>query len=269
MSFLLSKPLIIKSDHFPEMDIETSVDSCDFPKTFVTLQRVTNLIVAVMKHIRFIGDRWPAVFHNGFLAGLLLVVGLAMVGLVASATGNLPAGDVRGTMGHGDEVYISVDRMPAFPGGEAALMTYLRDNISYPPEAEEKNIQGKVIVQFVVDSVGYVGDVKIVRSVDPYLDREAVRVIQTLPKFIPGARLGKPANVRFTLPVNFKINNDISYLLSFIHDVDSIKIDYCNLHIDTPMAITPSDFDAGQFSQQRKTVLIKRKWKIRLNRKVY
>lgn len=207
-----------------------------------------------MKHIRCIGDRW----RKSFLAGLFLVVSLA-----ASATGNLPAGDVHGTAGHDDEVYISVDRMPAFPGGEGALMTYIRDNISYPLEAEEKNIQGKVIVQFVVDSVGYVGDVKIVRSVDPYLDREAVRVIQTLPKFIPGARLGKPANVRFTLPVNFKINNDISYLLSFIHDVDSIKIDYCNLHIDTPMAITPSDFDAGQFSQQRKTVLIKRKWKIR------
>ena len=89
---------------------------------------------------------------------------------MASATGNLPAGDVRGTSGHGDEVYLSVDRMPAFPGGEAALMTYLRDNISYPPEAEEKNIQGKVIVQFVVDSVGYVGDVKVVRSVDPNLE---------------------------------------------------------------------------------------------------
>ena len=153
--------------------------------------------------------------------------------------------------------------MPAFPGGEAALMTYLRDNISYPPEAEEKNIQGKVIVQFVVDSVGYVGDVKVVRSVDPNLDREAVRVIQTLPKFIPGARLGKPVNVWYTLPVSFVINNDISYLLSFIHEIDSIKIDYCNLNIDTPMAITSDNYDAGQFSQMRKTVLIKRKWKIK------
>lgn len=263
MSFSRSKPLIIKSDHFSELAIETSVDSCDFSKSFVTLQRVTNLIVAVMKHIRFIGDRWPAVFHNGFLAGLLLVAVLATAGLVASATGNLPAGDVRGKTGHGDEVYLSVDRMPAFPGGEAALMTYLRDNISYPLEAEEKNIQGKVIVQFVVDSAGYVGDVKVVRSVDPNLDREAVRVIQTLPKFIPGARLGKPVNVWYTLPVNFVINNDISYLLSFIHEIDSIKIDYCNLNIDTPMAITPDNYDAGQFSQSRKTVLIKRKWKIK------
>ena len=254
MSFSLSKPLIIKSDHFPEMAIETSVDSCDFSKSFVTLQRVTNLIVAVMKHIRFIGDRW----FNSILVGLFLVATL-----VASATGNLPAGDVRGTTGHGDEVYLSVDRMPAFPGGEAALMTYLRDNISYPPEAEEKNIQGKVIVQFVVDSAGYVGDVKVVRSVDPNLDREAVRVIQTLPQFIPGARLGKPVNVWYTLPVNFVINNDISYLLSFIHEIDSIKIDYCNLNIDTPMAITPDNYDAGQFSQSRKTVLIKRKWKIK------
>ena len=254
MSFFSSKPLIIKSDHFPEMAIEISVDSCDFSKSFVTLQRVTNLIVAVMKHIRFIGDRW----FNSILVGLFLVATL-----VASATGNLPAGDVLDTKGHGGEVYLSVDKMPAFPGGEAALMTYLRDNISYPTEAEEKNIQGKVVVQFVVDSAGYVGDVKVVRSVDPNLDREAVRVIQTLPQFIPGARLGKPVNVWYTLPVNFVINNDISYLLSFIHEIDSIKIDYCNLNIDTPMAITPDNYDAGQFSQSRKTVLIKRKWKIK------
>ena len=157
--------------------------------------------------------------------------------------------------GYRKSSYLSVDRMPAFPGGEAALMTYLRDNISYPPEAEEKNIQGKVIVQFVVDSAGYVGDVKVVRSVDPNLDREAVRVIQTLPKFIPGARLGKPVNVWYTLPVSFVINNEISYLLSFIHEIDSIKIDYCNLNIDTPMAITPDNYDAGQFSQIRRWLM--------------
>lgn len=212
-----------------------------------------------MKHIRFIGNRW----HNSFLAGLFLAAGLAMAGLAASATGNYPAGDERGTTSHGDEVYTSVDRMPLFPGGEAALMMFVRDNISYPSIAEEKNIQGKVIVQFVVDTTGQVGEVKVVRSVDPDLDREAVRVVKTLPPFTPGSRLGKPVNVWFTLPVNFKLNNEISYLLSYIHEVDSIKIDYCNLNIDTPVAITPDDYDAGQFSQMRKTVLIKRKWKIK------
>ena len=162
-----------------------------------------------------------------------------------------------------DEVFMSVDKMPAFPGGEAALMMYIRDNISYPSIAEEKNVQGRVVVQFVVDTIGQVGEVKVVRSVDQDLDREAVRVVNTLPRFTPGTQSGKPVNVWYTLPVNFKLENDISYLLSFIHEVDSIKIDYCNLDIDTPMDITPDDFDAGQFSQSRKTVLIKRKWKIR------
>ena len=142
-------------------------------------------------------------------------------------------------------------------------MTYVRDNISYPSVAEEKNIQGKVIVQFVVDTTGQVGEVKVVRSVDAELDREAVRVVQSLPRFIPGSRLGKPVNVWYTLPVNFKLNNDISYLLSYIHDVDSISIDYCDLNIDTPMAITPSDYDAGQLRQFRTTLLMKRKWQIR------
>lgn len=188
---------------------------------------------------------------------------LVMASLVATASGNLSSGDVCGTTAQGDEVYSSADKMPVFPGGEAALMMYVRDNISYPSIAEEKNIQGKVIVQFVVDTTGQVGEVKVARSVDPELDREAVRVVKTLPPFTPGTRLGKPVNVWFTLPVNFKLENDISYLLSYIHEVDSIKIDYCNLNIDTPFAITPDNYDAGQLSQSRKTVLIKRKWKIR------
>ena len=216
-----------------------------------------------MKHNQFMGNRWPAIYHNRFLSGLLLVTCLVMASLVVTASGNLSSGDVCGTTAQGDEVYSSADKMPVFPGGEAALMMYVRDNISYPSIAEEKNIQGKVVVQFVVDTTGQVGEVKVARSVDPDLDREAVRVVKTLPPFTPGTRLGKPVNVWFTLPVNFKLENDISYLLSYIHEVDSIKIDYCNLNIDTPFAITPDNYDAGQLSQSRKTVLIKRKWKIR------
>ena len=216
-----------------------------------------------MKHGGFISDRWNGARHGRCLAGLFLVVGLMMASLVASASGNYGQKDVPDKRSGQEEVYMSTENMPVFPGGEAALMMFIRDNISYPPEAEEKNIQGKVIVQFVVDTVGQVGEVKVVRSVDAELDKEAVRVVKTIPRFIPGTRLGKPVNVWYTLPVNFKLNNEISYLLSFIHDVDSIKIDYCDLNTNTSIAITPAGYDAGQFSPSRKTTLIKRKWKIK------
>ncbi len=216
-----------------------------------------------MKNGGFISDRWNGARHGRCLAGLFLVAGLMMASLVASASGNYGQGDVPDKRSGQEEVYMSTENMPVFPGGEAALMMFIRDNISYPPEAEEKNIQGKVIVQFVVDTVGQVGVVKVVRSVDAELDQEAVRVVKTIPRFIPGTRLGKPVNVWYTLPVNFKLNNEISYLLSFIHDVDSIKIDYCDLNINTSIAITPAGYDAGQFSTMRKTTLIKRKWKIK------
>ena len=220
-------------------------------------------VMTDMEHGRGIGARWLGFCSRFFLKGIFLLVCLIVAGLTASASGNVRSVLADDTMANGDEVFTSADKMPVFPGGEAALMMHIRDNISYPPTAEEKNIQGKVVVQFVVDTTGQVGEVKVARSVDPDLDREAVRVVKTLPPFTPGTRLGKPVNVWFTLPVNFKLNNDISYLLSYIYEVDSIKIDYCNLNIDTPMAITPDAYDAGQFSQLRKTVLIKRKWKIR------
>ena len=219
--------------------------------------------MTVMRHAEFISGTWLVAHCKSILAAAILVVGLMMASLTVSASADDAVRGVSGTTSQYDEVFMSVDKMPAFPGGEAALMMYIRDNISYPSLAEEKNVQGRVVVQFVVDTIGQVGEVKVVRSVDQDLDREAVRVVNTLPRFTPGTQSGKPVNVWYTLPVNFKLENDISYLLSFIHEVDSIKIDYYNLDIDTPMGITPDDFDAGQFSQSRKTVLIKRKWKIR------
>ena len=98
----------------------------------------------------------------------------------------------------------SVDQAPRFPGGEAALMKYLNSHVNYPPMAAESGIGGRVIVQFVVDTTGKVGEVKVVRSVDQYLDREAVRVVKSLPKFTPGQQKGKPVDVWYVLPVNFQ-----------------------------------------------------------------
>ena len=104
-----------------------------------------------------------------------------------------------------EDVFTVVEQMPQFPGGEAALMKYLQSHINYPPMAAENNVQGKVVVQFVVDKTGRVGEVKVVRSVDKDLDREAARVCKSLPKFTPGRQNGHPVSVWYTLPVFFKL----------------------------------------------------------------
>ena len=104
-------------------------------------------------------------------------------------------------------VFQSVEQMPQFPGGDNELMKYLSNNIHYPTIAAENGIQGRVTVQFVVKKDGSVGEVKVVRGKDPDLDKEAVRVVKSLPKFIPGKMNGQPVNVWFTLPVNFKLAN--------------------------------------------------------------
>jgi protein TonB len=103
------------------------------------------------------------------------------------------------------EVFRSVEQMPQFPGGETALMKYLQSHINYPPMAAENNVQGRVVVQFVVDKTGKVGEVKIVRSVDKDLDKEAARVCASLPKFTPGRQNGQAVSVWYTLPVTFKL----------------------------------------------------------------
>ena len=104
-----------------------------------------------------------------------------------------------------EEVFRSVEQMPTFPGGDAALMKYLSSHIQYPTMAAENNVQGKVVVQFVVTKTGKVGEVKVVRSVDKDLDREAVRVCKSLPNFVPGRQNGQPVSVWYTLPVTFKL----------------------------------------------------------------
>ena len=104
-----------------------------------------------------------------------------------------------------EEIFRSVEQMPQFPGGDAALMKYLSSHIQYPAMAAENNVQGKVILQFVVEKDGRVGEVKVARSVDKDLDKEAIRVVKSLPKFTPGRQNGQPVRVWYTLPVTFKL----------------------------------------------------------------
>ncbi len=104
-----------------------------------------------------------------------------------------------------NKVFTAVEQMPQFPGGEAELMKYISKNLKYPPVAMENNIQGRVVVQFVVTKTGKIGEVKVVRGKDPDLDKEAVRVVKSLPDFIPGKMNGQTVNVWYTLPITFKL----------------------------------------------------------------
>ena len=95
--------------------------------------------------------------------------------------------------------------MPEFPGGEVKLLEIIESNIKFPANAAEKRIQGRVVVKFVVKKDGNVGEVIVLRGKDPDLDKEAVRVVKTLPRFIPGKMNGQPVAVWYTVPVNFKL----------------------------------------------------------------
>ena len=103
------------------------------------------------------------------------------------------------------KVFDVVEQMPQYKGGDQALMDYLNKSIKYPVIAEENGIQGRVVCTFVVERDGSITDVKVVRSVDPSLDKEAVRVLKAMPKWIPGKQNGSAVRVKFTLPVTFKL----------------------------------------------------------------
>ena len=102
-------------------------------------------------------------------------------------------------------IFQVVETMPSFPGGDADLFKFLSNNVKYPVIAQENGIQGRVICQFVVNKDGSIVDVEVVRAVDPSLDKEAIRVIKSMPKWSPGKQRGKSVRVKYTLPVNFKL----------------------------------------------------------------
>ena len=105
-----------------------------------------------------------------------------------------------------DEVFMVVEQMPVFPGGDLGLMKFIQKTTKYPPIAKENDITGKVFVSYVVNKKGKVTNVKVARSVDKYLDAEAVRVVKLLPYSSAGKQRGKPVNVQYTIPINFTLN---------------------------------------------------------------
>ena len=109
-----------------------------------------------------------------------------------------------------DVTFTVVEKMPQYPGGDRELFKYLSQNIRYPVEAQKAGIQGRVICQFIVEKDGAISNVRVVRSVDPNLDAEAVRVINAMPNWQPGEQRGKKVSVEYTLPINFRLDNSPS-----------------------------------------------------------
>lgn len=105
-----------------------------------------------------------------------------------------------------DMVFDVVEVMPQFPGGQIAMLKYIMENMKYPEQAMKEGIQGRVAVRFIVEKDGSISDVKPILSVHPLLNKEAIRVVKSMPKWTPGKQNGKPVRVRFNLPVMFKLN---------------------------------------------------------------
>ncbi len=105
-----------------------------------------------------------------------------------------------------EEIFMVVEDAPEFPGGINALLEYLKKNIKYPAICRDNNIQGRVIVSFVVNKDGKIVDPEVVKGVNPSLDKEALRVISTMPNWKPGYQRGKPVRVKYSVPVNFRLN---------------------------------------------------------------
>lgn len=122
--------------------------------------------------------------------------------------GNVDIADVKQAVAEvvePEKIWDVIEQMPSFPGGDGELMSFLSKNIKYPVIAQENGIQGKVILGFVVSKTGAISDINVLRSLDASCDKEAIRVVKLLPKWIPGKQNGENVNVRYTLPVVFRL----------------------------------------------------------------
>jgi protein TonB len=108
-----------------------------------------------------------------------------------------------------EETFVIVEKMPEYPGGQSALMNYLSSNIQYPEECRKMGVEGKVFVKFIVDALGNIINVQVLRGVTDgkLLEKEAVRVVKSMPKWQPGTQGGKAVSVYFTLPISFKLSD--------------------------------------------------------------
>lgn len=148
--------------------------------------------------------------HSLGKAVLIAGIGLSSLTAMAGTSSNdataFSSGIENQVVRSDNEFFGSSGHMPSFPGGDGALMRFLSEHVVYPEEAAKNKIEGKVIVQFIIEKDGSVGEVKVARGVDKELDAEAVRVCKSLPKFSPGRNAdGEPIKIWYTLPITFKI----------------------------------------------------------------
>ena len=148
----------------------------------------------------------------------------------------------------GTKPFDVVEQMPQFPGGPAALMEYLSKNVRYPEEAHKKGVQGRVIVTFVIEKDGSISDANVVKSVDSQIDAEALRVVNSMPNWIPGGQNGEPVRVKYTVPITFKLQGNES---KEIVGVTSLNAKAYDLEVDGKLmdaealnSINPDDIES-------------------------
>lgn len=189
-------------------------------KEIIHEEQVEQVVEKVINSIKFIAPKIvedskvnPAdemrtqeeIMSSKVAIGFADVIGNSDVGEVLKAKDALVTEEIKPKEADLNKPFDFVEHMPSFPGGQSALMQYLARNIKYPPIAEENGIQGRVVCSFVVERDGSVSDIRILKSVDPSLDKEAQRVIASMPKWIPGKQNGQTVRVKYTLPVTFRL----------------------------------------------------------------
>ena len=192
----------------------TAVDFSDMSNNF-SLILTKKRIKMITKHEKAKGFWWKLLATLPVLALLLIVNARASAQQVKKTDqtvyeiNNEDVTDVKINKFNNDSIYNVVEVMPEFPGGAEKMMDYLSTNIKYPEEAKEKGISGRVFLSFVIEKDGSVTDVKVMRSVNPLVDNEAVRVVKAMPKWKPGLMKGKPVRVNYVLPINFKLDDKV------------------------------------------------------------
>lgn len=194
--------LLLEEERYKSEDEENELpepEEIELPEEILNVEKVTEIVVVDDY------DKYPTKENETSIGTVNIDQGTEDLNVIREHKNDVTLDESKPADVPAEKIFTSVEQMPQFPGGEAAMLKYLSDHIVYPPMAQENNVQGRVVVQFVIKKDGSIGDVKVVRGKDPDLDREAVRVVKTFPKFTPGKMNGQPVNVWYTLPINFKL----------------------------------------------------------------
>ena len=159
------------------------------------------------------------------------------------------------------EAFDVVEQMPQFPGGPAALMQFLSTNVKYPKEAFEQGIQGRVIANFVVEKDGSITEARVVKSVDPALDAEALRVVGTMPKWAPGTQNGEPVRVKYTVPITFRLQGGKAEKAAekYILEIDGKQVDDSEIGNIPTGDIKSINIEKGENGQPKKIIITTKK----------